>query len=1480
MLFILDKSLNVVDNLDNVGELGSITPVFEDEYTQDLATGSETYSFKTLANSRQSQHLVVGNSIAFMYKKEYKLFTIVQIEEEHTQEFVKTVYCEMSGLELANEIIRPKVYNGVSASTFLRTILSDTDWTVGIVDMSLTDSFDFDITDYKSVYSLIQEYLVGKCGVEVSFTVDIKANRIKAKKVNIFRKRGKEKGFRFSYDSNISSIVRTVDTTDLATCLIGIGNNNITFAEVEGENKPLGQDFIENPVAYRIWNKNGSHILGVSKHDTDSPHELLRLTREELIKRGEPKVKYELKTELLGTDEIEIGDTVYITDNEFNPPIRLEGRVSQLKTSFTDPTTNETILSNFKEKGSNIVDEMRQAIESRFPIGGSDIKDGAIDGDKLHNGQIITGTHLFANSITADKIQADSITTDHLQANSITSDKLTTGELITNSAQIGTAIIGTTHIKDGAIDTVKINDGAITSVKIGDSQIGTAQIKDLQVTVAKIQNAFVDDLVARQGKFQSAHIGVLTSNNIDANTIKAEHISSNVIDAINMSVSGTIDASKLNVNDIVDDNIDASKITTGTIDANRITGSVINAINGSFESATINSAKIGSLDASKITTGSLSADRISGSVINAINMSVSGKIKADRIDVDSIKVNNIDANAIVSGTIDANRISGSVVQAISLSSDKISANNINVDGLKVGGANILDGSITSAKIEKGQINNAHIDKAFIADGYVKNLSASVITSGTLDASKITVRNLNADSITTGSITVQGDNLIRNTGWKENTDNWTLTDGWTYDNVTLFEGCPTLKYSKTGLTTDKWSSAFSEYIKVTVGETYILSCYFKCDNVSTLDSGNMKLQVDMYDAEGTRVDYPYTELSYTTSNQGTWVRGLLPFKVTNANVVKLRARFFTNKNGTYNIAKPMLSRGSVASIWKPHTNELISDGAIDNDKIKDETITSDKLVIDEIWASEGFISNFKAQNIDANQITTGKITGEYLDITGLIGFDALDTSISENFTASRDSEGNITKTWINGASIVTGSVSADKINTRGLIATNTVGETTFSIDDVTGNVTMSGLVKSNNYSDIRGQEKGYLLTQDGNAYLNDTIVRGSVMLPSSGITQDGGSNLIPFTDFSVNVKDNYSTFGKNFVVTVDTSQNTMSVVNNTLDVAEDGGLVTPKIIGGLKANNKYTLSFKAMNIYHVGNLDYIYVITNKTGVSNKKLDTVEVNTTGSWDKTQHITFTVAEDLPNAQILIGFRDIVIPSGSNKKGFQLKELRLTEGDEPSMWFENSPVRFYAGSDFDNRNQAPFRVLEDGSVIATKGDFGGTITGKLRIGNIYIEDTNTTEGSIDIKNNNEDATLVHLEEKNSYIKSNLNIGDFTDFDVANKNIEVTKGNVRFNGNNSKYFKFPNSTGVVYEMGYTSSTYGDYKHELWYTQGTLHHNAFGTKKDGVPDYRFCRDRGETQASVEVTGELKVTDKITMNNNIAIVARQDTGNSGFDYVVK
>lgn len=486
MLFILDKSHRVVGSLNSDGDLSRITTYFDDKYVQDLGTGAETFTFTTMANTEQSQYLIAGNFIAFKDDGEFKLFNIIQIEESHEDVFTKTVYCEMASVELINEIIRPMNVLNSSLQKFLNTILADTEWQLGKIDVSFTQVYDFEITDYKSVYELIQEYAVGTFGAEISYRVEIENGIIMGKYIDCHAQRGNENGFRFAYGSNLTSVIKTVDMSNLATALIGVGKNGTTFKSVETGDKPLNQDFITNEVAYEQWNINGSHIFGVHKEDTESPQELLRLTRLALEERANPQIKYEMKVELLGK-EVKIGDTVNVVDHEFNPPLFLSARVNQLTRSKTDPQSDEVVLANFRELKSNITDEMRQLasqlegfIDNAFPIGGDKIKDGAINGDKLHNGQIITGTHLSANSITADKISAGSINTNHLQADCITADKIQADSINGNHIQ-GNTINGN-HLQGNIITGGHIQAGSITAGSgiIADGAIGNAHISELQ----------------------------------------------------------------------------------------------------------------------------------------------------------------------------------------------------------------------------------------------------------------------------------------------------------------------------------------------------------------------------------------------------------------------------------------------------------------------------------------------------------------------------------------------------------------------------------------------------------------------------------------------------------------------------------------------------------------------------------------------------------------------------------------------------------------------------------------------------------------------------------------------------------------------------------------------------------------------------------------------------------------------------------------
>ena len=361
MLFIFNSDLQIVDTLSLKGVVSQgNTPYFDDYYTQTLATGSETFEFKTIADSKESKNIVVGNYIAFRDDNgEDKLFNITEIIESKSEDgFIKYVYCEMHGIELKNSIIRPVNISNASVGKFAETILSDSGWSLGKVD-DFGALLDINIEDYISVYDAIQKYVIGEYGAEIYYTVEIKSNSVVNKYLNIVQTRGFDDGLRFTYNKNIQNIERTIDTSDLCTALIGVGNNGLTFKNIETDYKPLNQDFVENEDAYKQWSVNGYHVFGYEVFDTDSEQELLKLTKAKLEKRGTPKVKYELNAELL-EDEVNIGDYIRITDMEFEPPITLSARISVLTKSKTDINGNTCEISNFQHLQSNITDQMRK----------------------------------------------------------------------------------------------------------------------------------------------------------------------------------------------------------------------------------------------------------------------------------------------------------------------------------------------------------------------------------------------------------------------------------------------------------------------------------------------------------------------------------------------------------------------------------------------------------------------------------------------------------------------------------------------------------------------------------------------------------------------------------------------------------------------------------------------------------------------------------------------------------------------------------------------------------------------------------------------------------------------------------------------------------------------------------------------------------------------------------------------------------------
>lgn len=76
---------------------------------------------------------------------------------------------------------------------------------------------------------------------------------------------------------------------------------------------------------------------------------------------------------------------------------------------------------------------------------------------------------------------------------------------------------------------------------------------------------------------------------------------------------------------------------------------------------------------------------------------------------------------------------------------------------------------------------------------------------------------------------------------------------------------------------------------------------------------------------------------------------------------------------------------------------------------------------------------------------------------------------------------------------------------------------------------------------------------------------------------------------------------------------------------------------------------------------------------------------------------------------------------------------------------VRFWAGSSYEDRENAPWIVYNDGSILAQKGSFSGVFTGDIKIGNISISDASSTSGGdalLTIQNGQNGVKVVQLRD------------------------------------------------------------------------------------------------------------------------------------------
>ncbi|WP_312039284.1 phage tail spike protein [Macrococcoides bohemicum] len=294
----------------------------------------------------------------FDTKKKFQLYKI------HTRK-VDGRLLIVSGVHLffdeakAMSVVRDKRLIDVDAAGATNTVFNGTGWTVKSSDVTPLKSIDF----YYQTPQEARSRIIESWNIEFDYDLTFDGKKITSKNIYIKKKLGVWTGDRYSYGTNILSIVQEQDEAEVFTAAIGRGasddtntalNAKVLFDDLswskDGYTKPLGQDYIEIPSAtaqYGYYDSNGNvkpRIAVIDFDDIQDQKILADKTYEWLKQNCVPKVSYQ--TTVAKAGDYYLGDEIGIIYKDID--IVKKARVEKIKVNMLNPKLSELGLGDYQ----------------------------------------------------------------------------------------------------------------------------------------------------------------------------------------------------------------------------------------------------------------------------------------------------------------------------------------------------------------------------------------------------------------------------------------------------------------------------------------------------------------------------------------------------------------------------------------------------------------------------------------------------------------------------------------------------------------------------------------------------------------------------------------------------------------------------------------------------------------------------------------------------------------------------------------------------------------------------------------------------------------------------------------------------------------------------------------------------------------------------------------------------------------------------
>ena len=365
-MYILSPDDQVLTVLSSDGQ--EACRFWDAKYKEELNKGS-SFSFVADASHPDARYLFEENQVIFRDKDGIlRLFVIKELDDTDENSEVNTlVTCEAAMMELAETFVKDFRPTDKTAQFVLDNVLARSRWVAEVSAELGTNSTTF----YKKTALECIAEVINIWGGELQDYIEFDGNKITKRIIKILPRRGKDSGKRFEIDKDTENIKRTVISYPL-TALWGYGasiastdedgeetggySRFIDFSEVEWKkskgdpvDKPLGQEWVGDPdLLKRLGRlKNGELIHREGQYnneDITDPAELLKATYNHLITTAsKTEVNYELSVHLLQNvpgyehEHVELGDTTIAIDRNFAIPIETSQRIISMEYDITDP---------------------------------------------------------------------------------------------------------------------------------------------------------------------------------------------------------------------------------------------------------------------------------------------------------------------------------------------------------------------------------------------------------------------------------------------------------------------------------------------------------------------------------------------------------------------------------------------------------------------------------------------------------------------------------------------------------------------------------------------------------------------------------------------------------------------------------------------------------------------------------------------------------------------------------------------------------------------------------------------------------------------------------------------------------------------------------------------------------------------------------------------------------------------------------------